>query len=175
MPGEKFYFLGTIRKTYGVDGEVVIDFNNNPTNASISKLKSVFIEIDGQRIPFFIAGIKKISSESAIVKFDLVDKMDDAKALIHSNVYTNLPDFAAREAEELDLSVLVGFTLVGVREGEIGKIDEILIYPKNSVLKILRNEKEILIPFDEELIESIDMKRKRIDMNLPEGLIALGW
>jgi 16S rRNA processing protein RimM len=170
MPGERFYFLGTIRKTYGIHGEVVIDLGNDPTETNLKKLESVFIEIDGQRIPFFISSIKKQAPDSAIVKFDLVDKPDDAKQLVHCNVYTNLRDFATRETEEMDLSILVGFTLFGVKEGIIGKIDEVLIYPKNSVLIILRKGEEILIPFDEALIESIDVSRKRIDMNLPEGL-----
>jgi 16S rRNA processing protein RimM len=171
MPGEKFYFLGTIRKTYGINGEVVIDFRYHPTETNLKNLESVFIEIDGQRIPFFISVIRKLSPESASIKFDLVDKPDDAKSLIHCNVYTNLRGFAPRETEEMDLSILVGFTLFGIREGEIGKIDEVLIYPMNSVLKILSKGEEILIPFDEELIESVDVNRKRIDMNLPEGLI----
>jgi 16S rRNA processing protein RimM len=171
MPGEKFYFLGTIRKTYGVDGGVVIAFDNNPTETSIKKLESLFIEIDGQRIPFFISGIKKLNPVSAVVTLDRVDCLDDAKPLIHRNVYTNLQVFATRETEKIDLSVLVGFTLVGIREGEIGQIDEVLIYPKNNVLKILRKGEEILVPFNEELVESIDVNRNRIFMNLPEGLI----
>lgn len=171
MPGETLYFLGTIRKTYGVDGEVVIDFDSAPATTSIKKLKSVFIELDGQRIPFFISAVKKTGSRSAIFKLDRVDKIDDARSLVHCNVYTNLLDFAPLETDETDLSVLVGFTLVGVREGEIGKVDEIIIYPRNSVLKIIVKGKEILIPFDEELIESIDEKQKQIRMDLPEGLI----
>jgi len=97
--------------------------------------------------------------------------MDDAKPLMHCNVYTNLRDFTTRKNERVDLTVLSGFTVFGVREGEIGTIDEIVIYPKNSVLKIFFKGKEILVPFDEELIESIDMSRKRIDIHLPEGLI----
>ncbi len=171
MPGETFYFLGTVRKTYGLNGEVVIDLEKDPVWAGIKKMKSVFIEIDGQRIPFFISSIKKLNTKSAIFKFDLIDKMDDAKPLVHHNVYTNIQESAVWETEEIDHSILVGFTVFGVREGEIGVIDEILIYPRNSVLKIMHEGKEILIPFDEELIESIDMNRKTIDMNLPEGLI----
>ena len=46
-----------------------------------------------------------------------------------------------------------------------------LNYPNKCVMNIFFNGKEILVPFDEELIESIDMSRKRIDIHLPEGLI----
>lgn len=175
MPGEPLYFLGTIRKTYGVDGEVVIDFGSEYTKASIKKLESVFIEIDGQRIPFFISFMKRINAKSAIFKFELVNKMDDAKSLIHCSVYTSLPEFAPGKTEEIDLSVLSGFTLVGAREGAIGKVVEVLIFPRNRVLKIRIKEKEIFVPFEEELIESIDMNRKRINMNLPHGLIDPDW
>lgn len=173
MPGEGIYFLGSIRKTYGIDGEVVIVFENDPTETNLKKLESVFIEIDGQRIPFFISGLKKISSGSAIIKLDLVDKLDDAKPLVNQRVYTHLKEFAACETEESDLSFLSGFTLFGAKEGEIGRIDEVLIYPQNPVLKIIKGGKEILIPLNEELIESIDMGRKEIFMILPEGLIPI--
>ena len=175
MPGEPLYFLGKIRKTYGVDGEVVIDFDSESAKVSIKKLESVFIEIDGQRIPFFVSFIKRINAKSAIFKFDLVDKMDDAKSLIHCNVYTSLPEFAPGKTEEIDFSALVGFTLVGAREGVIGKVVEVLSFPMNRVLKILVKEKEVLIPFEEELIESIDMNHKRINMNLPQGLTDTDW
>jgi hypothetical protein len=37
--------------------------------------------------------------------------------------------------------------------------------------QIIQNGKEIMIPVNEDFIESIDMKSKTIKFNLPEGLV----
>lgn len=173
MPGDKSYFLGTIRKTYGINGEVVIAFDNNPTEEELKELESVFIEIDGQRIPFFISEFKKVNIGSAITKLELVNTLDEAKGLVNRRIYADLPGLAPREKNEMDLSDLSGFTLFGIKEGEIGTIVEILIYPENPVMRIMKGGKEILIPINDDLIESINMEQRQIIMSIPEGLISL--
>jgi len=92
---------------------------------------------------------------------------------VNRRIYADLPGLAPGEKNERDLSDLSGFTLFGIKEGEIGTIVEILIYPENPVMRIMKGGKEILIPINDDLIESINIEQRQIIMSIPEGLISL--
>ena len=57
--------------------------------------------------------------------------------------------------------------------GNVGKITEILFYPDNPVFQVMQDQKEIIVPLHEDLIVEIDSQKKRIKVNLPEGLLEI--
>lgn len=172
MAGERYYFLGTIIKTYGVNGELVLSLKDYLFDV-VTKLTTVFIDIDGQQVPFFIDKTKPFRQDSIIIKLESIDNLEDAHLLVHHQLYTNSPYYSSGDIEESDLADFVGFTLYGEVEGEIGKIVEVYRYPENPVLQIIRNGKEVLIPINTDLLIAIDLVDKRIVMRLPNGLMDL--
>ena len=173
MPGETFYFLGSIRKTYGIDGEVVVTLESDPSDTLLKKLESLFLEIEGKRIPFFISNFRKTRPREAILRLEMIDDLEQAKSIINHRIFTTLKDFEPQNSGEINLSILTGFILFDNKLGEIGQIDEVLMYPQNPLFKIIRQENEILVPVNEDLIEAIDTERRQIHMILPDGLIDL--
>ena len=172
MAGEKYYFLGTIIKTYGINGELVLSIKDTLFDL-VSQLRTVFIDIDGQHVPFFIGRTKPFRQDSVIIKLDSIDNLEDAQPLVNHQLYTNSPYSLSGDIEESDLSAFSGFTLYGEVEGEIGNVKEIFLYPENPVFQIISEGKEVLIPYNKELVKSIDFLNKRIVMRLPDGLIDL--
>ena len=57
--------------------------------------------------------------------------------------------------------------------GKIGIIEEIIEYPQQEMAAIKFQEKEVLIPLNEQLILTIDAENKVIEMDLPDGLLEL--
>jgi 16S rRNA processing protein RimM len=78
----------------------------------------------------------------------------------------------AEEAEETpSLSSLVGFKIVSVPDGStIGTIAAIDDTTQNILFEL---EDGTLIPASDELIENIDVNKKEIIMNIPEGLLDI--
>ncbi len=66
-----------------------------------------------------------------------------------------------------------GYTVTDSNLGYIGVVSDIMDIPGNNLLKIMDDEKEILIPLTEEFIIEINHNVKSILVKTPTGLIDL--
>lgn len=168
---EHYFRIGKVIKTQAFRGEVV--FLLNMGNAEeFSKLESVFIDMDQSLVPWFIDSIS-IREDQAIVKLEDIDSPEQARKLLKRDLYLPKellvehpdPGFLSRK--------LLGYSVFDVNHGEIGIVDDILERSEQELIRILHQEREILIPFDEDLIEDIDAEKKELHLKTPEGLIDL--
>lgn len=162
--------IGFFRKTHGVHGDVVLEFEEHFVY-SVEGATRFFVELEGLLVPFFIAdeGLRIKSSKSAIVNLDWVDTEKYAKRLIGCSVYLYQDEIADEEVE--DENALVGFQLFDQELGKIGEIAYIDDYSGNVVFTVKSNNEELLIPFNEDILVAINEEQKVITLNLPEGLI----
>ena len=75
------------------------------------------------------------------------------------------------EDEETLHSYLLNFEVEDSKQGKIGLIQHVDDYSGNIVLTVEYQGNEVLIPFSEDLLVSIDHNRKILVMNLPDGLM----
>ena len=77
----------------------------------------------------------------------------------------------------LDEGDIVGFTVVDERFGILGTVSEISAGPAQDLLVVLPdadyNEKEILIPFVDDLVPALDVESGIVHTVIPEGLLHL--
>ena len=82
------------------------------------------------------------------------------------------PRALAEEADETpSLSSLVGFEIADVSDGKT--IGSIAAIDDSTVNILFEMEDGTLIPASDELIESIDVNKKEIIMNIPKGLLDI--
>ena len=162
--------IGFFRKTHGVGGELVLEFEQH-FEYSVKEAERFFVEIDGLLVPFFVAedGLRFKSSKSAIVQFDDVDTEKYVRRLVGNSVFLWKEEIVDEELEGDDL--LLGFTLLDSKLGEIGTIEHVDDYAGNIVFTVSRGGEELLVPFHEEILVDLDEDNKRIVLNLPEGLL----
>ena len=53
MKKEDCYFLGTITRTHGLQGNVVLKLDTDQPEM-YNKLESIFVEVNGLLVPFFV-------------------------------------------------------------------------------------------------------------------------
>lgn len=161
--------IGFFRKTHGVHGEVVLEFEEH-FEYSVEEAERFFVELEGLLVPFFIAdeGLRFRSAKAAIVKFNWVDSEAYAKRLIGQSAWL-YKDEIVDEPEEHS-SMLVNFVLIDATLGNIGTIENVDDYSGNIVLTVNHNGNELLVPFNEDMLVAIDEENKTITLNLPEGL-----
>lgn len=164
--------IGTIAKPHGYKGQMVL-VSENDLPDDLENWESVFVEIDGLLVPFFFKDINHTHNDSAIIQFEELENVDLIGELIHCNVYSPIKKGKKKRNQPADLNELEGYTVIDKLHGNIGLASEILDYNQNLLLKILKGQKEILIPIQESIIENIDDKTKTIYINAPEGLIDL--
>ena len=68
---------------------------------------------------------------------------------------------------------IVGYKLVDETYGEVGFISDVLEYPTQAVIQVMKDGKEILIPIHDDIIRKVDKKSKVLNVKAPEGLIDM--
>jgi 16S rRNA processing protein RimM len=171
MGQNQFVEIGTIQRTHGINGELQIQWSDN-INLSNEFPESVFIEIDGIPIPFFIASMRAKGVDKALIKFDDVDDIESASDL--ENLRLFLPEEDIEENQDLLFKDLIGYTIVSDQKQIIGTITDYQEYQSNSVFTVIHASKvELLIPATDELIVEINEETKTLVMQIPEGLLDL--
>lgn len=170
--------VGDVSKTHNLQGSVVIVTGGNPLEKYVDK--PVFLLLDGAPVPFFIAegGLIQRNRNSYIVKFDYVDTIMQAEALLGCEVLVEKELPGTGEDGGLgicDISSLVGFDATDENTGVHGKVIDAADYSGNSVLTILSGGKEILLPFSEAYIKSVDFEISRIVVAIPDELAELNF
>jgi non-canonical purine NTP pyrophosphatase (RdgB/HAM1 family) len=64
-------------------------------------------------------------------------------------------------------------TIIDEEKGELGKVQEIIEYPTQSLIQVLINGKEVLIPIHDDIIKNVDREGKKIFIKAPNGLIDM--
>ena len=172
MNKENCFLVGHISKLHGYNGKLVI-ITSTFLSSDFTKKESVFIEINAQLIPFFIEEFNPSGKTSIIVSFQDIDSDLKAKALVKCNVYLPLSDMPIQKDKKGELSELIGFSVIDDAHGEIGIISSILEMPQQQLLEIKKGIKEILIPANENIIYKIDVTKKIVYINAPDGLIEI--
>ena len=164
--------IGFFRKTHGVHGEVVLEYEEH-YEYSVEEAERFFIELDGLLVPFFIEdeGLRFRSAKSVIVIFEEVKTEAYAKRLIGQTAWLYKTEIVDEPEEHADL--LLGFTLIDEQRGVIGPIEDMDDFAGNIVLNVNFKGQELLVPYNEEMLVELDEMKKEITLRLPDGLIEL--
>lgn len=165
------FYIGYISKTKGLKGEVQLFFEFE--DYMDLDFDMIFIEIEKKLVPFFISSIKVHPNQTAYLFLDDVDHIDKTKSIIRKKVYLTLDKMPERDPEDFRMTDLKGYQVHDESFGHIGEIQEIFEYPQHFVASVMHNEKEILLPINEDLIVEIDPENKELYLELPEGLLDL--
>jgi len=163
--------IGFIRKTHGVHGELVLEYEPE-FEESVAEASRFFLEIDGLLVPFFVAedGLRFRSAKTALVTFDWVDTEKYAHRLVESPVYLFNCEIID-EPGNGTTSQFLHFRLLDETGKEVGKISAVDDYAGNIVFTVDAEAGEILVPFNEDFLINMNEEQKSIQLRLPEGLI----
>jgi 16S rRNA processing protein RimM len=117
-----------------------------------------------------------------VFKFEGVDSIEEAEKLLGSEIQIPAGERAELESGAYYVSELLGCTVVEVSQAghpsagrEIGTVVDVNFGAGTAPLLIVNNEsgREFMIPFVEGFTRKLDLKGKRIEMQLPEGMLEL--
>lgn len=171
MELDKCYKIGWIQKPHGLKGEVTVSFDDDAPD-DFSNIDSVFIENNQRLVPYFIQGIST-QGKKAFVKFEDVDTIDDASKIVKQSLYI-LKSLRPKSGRgEFYDDEIIDFNVHDEVLGLLGKVKEIMHAGPNKLLVIASTEREVLIPTNGPFIQSINKRKKQIDVNLPEGFLDI--
>ena len=169
MKIEDSFYIGYITKTKGLKGEVQVYFEY--AEPEDLELKSVFVELNGKLVPFFISSYKLHNNQTGYFYFDDIDTIDKAEKLVRKKLYQPISIRPERDEDEFLITDLKGFIAHDERYGELGEIIEIHEYPQQFVAVVPYKFREIMFPLNDDFIREIDEEEGIVYLALPEGLI----
>ena len=178
IENEDWLIIGIITSSHGVAGKLNIkslsDFKERFTQSG----KRWIQKDEEEPVPYnLISGFQKPGKDSFVISLEGIkdrneaDNLKQHKLLVKSNDIPKLKDneFHLNQLLELDVKLFV--------EGEIKIIGKVvdLITENNTllVIRLLQNNKDVLIPFVKEIVTTIDRRNKYLVINPPKGLLDL--
>ena len=165
------FYIGYITKTKGLKGEVQVFFEY-PAPEDLD-LETLFLEFNGKLVPYFTQEIALQANQTANIYLEDVDVIEKAQTLVRKKIYLPNTKKPERAPGEFLISDLKGFVVIDAKHGQLGSIIEIHEYPQQFVAALLYQDREILFPLSDDLIEEIDQDKSTLYVNLPEGLVEL--
>ena len=171
MTKDSCFYVGRIVKTHGIKGEVTLRIDNDDFD-DIEELNYFLLDLNDKLIPFFIENIGYHSNKSFIL-FQDINTLEAASQLVGKAAYLPLDLLPEREGPDFYSHEVVDFVVVDDEKGELGKVKEIIEYPTQSLIQIIKDDKEILIPIHEDIVKNVDREGKKICIKAPSGLIDM--
>ena len=166
------YYLGYIVKPHGLKGAFQVSLDvSNPQE--YTKMESVFVELDGQLVPFFISAISVQSNGKARIEIEDISTTDEARRLVGKQLFLPLAILPKLKGNHFYHHEIEEYHLIDENDTEIGPIKKIQDSPAQDLIVVIRNEKEILIPILENTIIKLDRDQKTLKVNLLPGILEL--
>jgi 16S rRNA processing protein RimM len=165
--------LAVVIKTQGRRGEVAVDTRTDVPDRFRQKMQLSALRKDDARRALVIEDLWPHKS-FLVLKFEGVETMTDAEALIGAELQVPLNERATLEPGWTYLSDLVGCTVFDGAK-EIGEIEDVQFGAGEAPLLVVKSGAKLPyeIPFAEAFLEKLDLERKQVRMKLPEGLLEV--
>jgi 16S rRNA processing protein RimM len=160
--------LGRVIKVSGYEGAVIVKLDKIlPEN--IPQMESVFLEVEGRPVPFFISLFEYSGTD--ILKLGFEGYCSDKKISEFIGCRVFLTETINNEYQSENNLDLAGYDVYDQNDILLGSVSELITNRRQLLLNVISmKKKSILIPFHEHFIVRIDKKKKIIVMEIPEGL-----
>jgi 16S rRNA processing protein RimM len=179
LPHATWVLLARIVRPQGRHGEVLAEiFTDFPEQ--FAQRKGLFLRPP----PLSQAGFREATVEAqwlhkgrVVLKFSQVDSIAGAEELRGYEVVTAREQRMPLEGDAVYVSDLLGARVIDVSGGKVedaGEITDVEPEGAGPAMLVLRNQAgdEVLIPFVRAYLRKLDIEGKRLEMELPLGLLA---
>ncbi len=161
--------IGKIVATHGVNGAVIMT-HIAADSKWLKKGHALMVEMQrGSYIPYFVADFKVGNESEFVINIEDIDKVEAAKKLVSKAVFVN-EDVLAAYAKQSPL-LWIGFTVTDVHKGLLGPMEDVMQSPSQWLGKVMVGDKEVLIPLVEPILREVNLRSKRVIIEMPPGLI----
>ena len=169
MKKEDCYFLGKITRRHGLQGNVFLKLDTDQPEM-YNKLDSIFIEINGLLVPFFVAKQSWSKGDTLIISYKnsteaLVDQT------IGRDVFMPLSTLPKLTGNKFYYHEVIGFEIKEEDGKTCGNIVSINDQTAQHYFILDLAGKEIIIPIIKDWILELNREEKYLKMQLPEGLM----
>lgn len=160
---------GKLNKTFGLKGHIRF-FMEPEIAARIKKLDTIFVMLLKKPLPFFVDEFDLTETGHGMIHFEDVKDKSAADGLVGREIFVDEKKLKKKKPFT-SFADFIGFELIDENRGLIGVLDDVLQLPQHELGRYFFNGKEVLFPWNEDVVRKIDKRKKEITLRLPEGLL----
>lgn len=168
--------VGRANKTHGINGELSVSFFDEDVMDSLESGYCLIFLIDGIYVPFFVEDVRPRGAETLLISLEGETTKEEAAVFVGKDVYMRKSDVedivSDDEGDGLYAAQLIDYE-VYAGDRKIGVITDIDDNPDNPLFVVKAGDNNILIPIVDDFITDIDPDARRIEFDLPEGLLDI--
>lgn len=172
MQKEDCFYLGKIVSKHSFKGEVLVKLDTDEPGI-YENMESVFVSIGNNLVPFFIEKCYLHKSNLLRIRFEEISSEADADRIIGSNLYLPLKFLPKLSGNKFYYHEIIGFTVMDKQHGNIGVITGVNDSVSQVLFEVEKDDKQLLIPVADKIIQKVDRDVKTIYVTTPEGLVDL--
>lgn len=163
--------VGKIVATHGLGGDVIVTHVTGRKNwLRAGDVLFVAVRKDSY-IPHFVAKVKTPGAEEFILQFEDTDSVEAARKLVGKECFME-EDVLAQTGSDSPL-LWIGFEAVDKNVGSLGPIVDIYQTAQQWLATVKYKGNEALLPLIEQTLRKIDLKKKQVHLELPDGLLDI--
>jgi len=168
---EDCYYLGTITRTHGLQGHLVVKLDTDDPQA-YNNLESVLVDINHAPVPFFIKDCSLLGNNALKIKFE--DESIETQKFIGTDLYLPLNSLPPLQGKQFYYHEVIGFDLRDENHHLAGKITAVNDNsPQVCFIIKTPEEKELYIPVINDWLIAVNRSERCISMTLPDGILDL--
>lgn len=162
--------IAKIARPRGIRGEVIADLLTDFPER-FEGLKAVTAVLpDGERRELEIDGLR-FQNGRILLKLAGIDSIETAESLRDAEICIAESDAVELEDGEFYDWQLEGCVVETAEGKSLGKVREVMRTGGTDILVVTSGEKEYLIPFAEAICTDVDIEKKIVRVDPPEGLL----
>lgn len=171
MRKEDCYFLGKITRKHGLLGNLILKLDTDQPEL-YKKLESIFVEINGLLVPFFIEKVVWSRQDSLNILFKNTSEAL-VEQVLSKNVFLPLSTLPPLTGKKFYYHEVIGFEIIEADGKTCGEIVSVNDQTTQHYFILNLAQKEVVIPIIKDWILEVNRDEKFIKMQLPEGLMDM--
>ena len=168
MRKEDCYFLGKITRRHGLQGNVILKLDTDQPEF-YNKLESMFVEINGLLVPFFIDKQQWHKNDKIITFKNATEAMIEQS--VGKNVFLPLTTLPKLTGKQFYYHEVKGYEIVDENGTSCGKVVEVNDQSAQHHFVLNLEGKTVVIPLIKDWILDFNRDTQIITMTLPDGLL----
>ncbi len=162
--------VGIIANTHGIHGEVKV----YPTTDDISRfesLKQIILDTGKEKKDLNITSVK-FFKQMVILKFKEFNNINEIERYKGCDLLVTRENAVSLEENEFFIADLIGCKVITDEDKELGLLSDVISTGANDVFVVATKEgEEMLLPYIEDCIKSVDIENKTIIAHILPGLL----
>ena len=172
IPPENLLLMGRVIRPHGLEGLLRIE-SYAQSEESFLSAGVVFLQMHSAEPWEYVVTSVRPHKKAHLLKLEGVDSIEEAEALRDAKILIRREALSREHEDEYFWHELIGLEVYVSGGAYVGKITYILPTGSNDIYVVQEGEREVSIPAIYDVIQEIDLTKKRMIISHVEGLLDL--